>query len=150
MIKPSWGAAVCKGDYGRLSLGGGFPFGGGPVENPITLSRNGRQFDYRGQTTIRSGAEVTVETARDSLPLRLSAMDNGSWVVLKLQGFATADKGVQQSSLAALRAASETSYYKDSDTLWIKLFPATDGASGINPPPSVTASRGKALATAAR
>jgi cell migration-inducing and hyaluronan-binding protein len=147
-MKPSWGAAVCKGDYGRLSLGGGFPFQGGPVEKPVTLSRNGRQFDYRGQTTIRSGAEVTVDTARDSLPLRLSSMDDGSWVVLKLDGFTAVDKGVQQSSLAALRAASETSYYKDGDALWIKLFPAKDGATGINPPPSVTASKGKALATA--
>jgi cell migration-inducing and hyaluronan-binding protein len=145
-MKPSWGAAVCRGDYGRLSLGGGFPFGGGPVEKPITLSRNGRQFDYRGQTTIRSGAEVTVDTVRDSLPLRLSSMDNGSWVVLKLHGFTTTDKGAEQSSLAALRAAGATSYYKDGDTLWIKLFPANDGAAGFNPPPSLTASRGKVQA----
>ena len=149
-MRPSWGAAVCKGDYGRLSLGGGFAFGGGPVADPITLSRNGRQFDYRGQTTIRSGAEVTVDTARESLPLRLSSMDNGSWVVLKLRGFTATDKGVAQSSMAALREAKETSYYKDGDTLWIKLFPATDGATGINPPPSITASKGKALATAAK
>ena len=137
---------MCKGDYGRLSLGGGFPFGGGPVENPITLSRNGRTFDYRGQTTLRSGAELAVDTARESLPLRLSAMDDGSWVVLKLNGFATADAGVEQSSLAALRAASVTSYYKDGDTLWIKLFPdnATPipGGPPFNIPPTVTASRG--------
>jgi cell migration-inducing and hyaluronan-binding protein len=139
--RPSWGAAVCRGDYGRLSLGGGFPFQGGPVENPVTLSRNGRAFDYRGQTTIRSGAELTVDTARESLPLRLSAMDAGSAVVLKLPGFATADAGVKQSSLAALREAGETSYYNDGDTLWVKLFPATDGAVGINPPPSVTVRR---------
>jgi hypothetical protein len=65
---------------------------------------------------------------------------------LKLDGFTTADKGTAQSSLAALRAASETSYYKDGDALWIKLFVANDGATGINPPPSLTASRGKALA----
>ena len=140
-LRPSWGAAVCTGDYGRLSLGGGFPFGGGPVENPITLNRNGRTFDYRGQTTIRSGAELTVDTARESLPLRLSAMEDGSSIVLKLPGFATADKGAEQSSLAALRAAGETSYYKDGDALWVKLFPANDGAGGLNPPPSVTVSR---------
>jgi cell migration-inducing and hyaluronan-binding protein len=140
-VRPSWGAAVCKGDYGRLSLGGGFPFQGGPVENPITLSRNGRAFDYRGQTTIRSGAELTVDTARESLPLRLSAMDADSSVVLKLPGFAAADAGVKQSSLAALREAGETSYYRDGDTLWVKLFPANDGAGGLNAPPSVTVSR---------
>jgi cell migration-inducing and hyaluronan-binding protein len=47
-LKPSWGAAVCVGDMGRLSLGGGFFFGGGPVEDPITLHRNGREFEYCG------------------------------------------------------------------------------------------------------
>jgi cell migration-inducing and hyaluronan-binding protein len=143
-LRPDWGAAVCKGDYGRLSLGGGFAFGGGPVEDPVTLSRNGREFDYRGQTTIRSGVELKVDTARDSLPLRLSSMDDGSWVVLELPGFATADAGAQQTSLAALRAAGETSYYKDGDALWIKLFPGDPppaGGSPFNIPPSVTVSR---------
>ncbi|HEY6814036.1 MAG TPA: G8 domain-containing protein [Croceibacterium sp.] len=139
--RPSWGAAVCTGDYGRLSLGGGFPFGGGPVENPVTLSRNGREFDYRGQTTIRSGVELTVDTARETVPLRLSAMDDGSWVIVKLRGFTTADKGAEQASVAALREAGETAYFRDDDALWIKLFPAKDGATGLNPPPSVTASR---------
>jgi cell migration-inducing and hyaluronan-binding protein len=147
-LKPEWGAAVCKGVYGRLSLGGGFAFGGGPVEDPITLSRNGRTFDYRGQTTIRSGAEVAVDTARRTLPLRLSATD-GSWVVLKLHGFTATDKGMAQSSLAALRAASETSYYKDGDTMWIKLF-AEKAAGGFNAPPSLTASKGTALAAAGK
>jgi cell migration-inducing and hyaluronan-binding protein len=146
-MKPDWRAAVCKGDYGRLSLGGGFAFGGGPVKDPITLSRNGRTFDYRGQTTIRSGVEVAVDTARATLPLRLTAKD-GSWVVLELHGFAATDKGVAQSSLAALRAAGETSYYKDGDTLWIKLF-AEGAAGGFNAPPSLTASKAKALAVAA-
>jgi cell migration-inducing and hyaluronan-binding protein len=171
VMKPEWGAAVCKGDYGRLSLGGGGlgrpggPAGAGgpggpggaprtggaaapaaPVESPVTLSRNGRTFDYRGQLTIRSGAEVAVDTARDSLPLRLSAKD-GSWVVLKLNGFTAADKGAAQGSLAALRAASETSYYKDGDTLWLKLF-AEKQAGGFNAPPTLTVSKGKALAVA--
>jgi cell migration-inducing and hyaluronan-binding protein len=147
-MKPLWGAAVCTGDYGRLSLGGGFPFQGGPVKDPVTISRNGRTFDYRGQTTIRSGVELTVDTARKALPLRLSSMDDGSWVLLKLDGFTTADKGMAQGSLAALRAAGETSYYKDGDALWVKLFPAKDGATGINPPPSITASRGALAADA--
>ena len=145
-LKPEWGAAVCKGDYGRLSLGGGFAFGGGPVQDPVTLSRNGRTFDYRGQTTIRSGVEVAVDTPRAALPLRLSAKD-GSWVVLKLHGFTATDKGMAQSSLAALRAAGETSYYKDGDTLWIKLFAEKQGG-GFNAPPTLTASKGKALAVA--
>jgi len=146
VMKPDWGAAVCKGDYGRLTLGGGAPFGGGPVEKPVTLSRNGRTFNYPGQLTIRSGAEVAVDTARPSLPLRLSGKD-GSWVVLQLHGFADSDKGAAQTSLAALRGATETSYYRDGDTLWLKLF-AEKGGGGFNAPPSLTVSKNKALAVA--
>jgi cell migration-inducing and hyaluronan-binding protein len=142
--KPDWGAAVCTGDFGRLSLGGGFGFGGGPPQDPITISRNGREFDYKGQTTLRSGAELTVDTTRESVPLRLSAMDDGSWVVLKMPGFTSADKGTEQASLEALRAASQMSYYKDGDTLWIKLFTddsAPPDGSPFNIPPTVTVSR---------
>jgi cell migration-inducing and hyaluronan-binding protein len=126
-IKPSWGAAVCRGDFGRLSLGGGFGFGNTPIPDPITLSRNGRQFEYAGQTTIRSGAEVKVETARASVPLTLTAMDKGSWVIFELPGFTSAAAGAEQSSLAALRDADETSYYKDDDTLWVKLVSEDTG-----------------------
>ena len=120
-IKPSWGAAVCQGDMGRLSLGGGFGFGRGAAADPIVLSRNGRDFNYAGQATIRSGAEVTVNTARESVPLSLSQMDAGSWVIFELPGFTTAAAGTELPSLAALRDASDTSYYKDADTLWVKL-----------------------------
>ncbi len=120
-IKPSWGAAVCRGDFGRLSLGGGFGFGGNPDADPVTLSRNGREFEFRGQTTIRSGAELTINTSMESLPLSLSQMDQGSWVIFELPGFTTAAAGKEQGSLAALRSASDTSYYRDGDTLWVKL-----------------------------
>jgi cell migration-inducing and hyaluronan-binding protein len=120
-IKPSWGAAVCQGDFGRLSLGGGFGFGGNPNAEPVMLSRNGRDFEFRGQTTIRSGAELTINTSRESLPLSLSQMDEGSWVIFELPGFTTASAGAEQSSLAALQRASSTSYYNDGDTLWVKL-----------------------------
>ena len=139
--RPSWGAAVCVGDMGRLSLGGGFAFGGGAVEDPITLRRNGREFDYRGQTTIRSGAELKVETTRDSVPLRLSDMDDGSWILLEMPGFTTADTGTEQRSMAALRDASGMSYYNDGDTLWVKLVPTNDGAGGFGASPSITVSR---------
>ena len=88
-----------------------------------------------------------MDTARPSLPLRLSAMDDGSWVMLKIPGFTTADKGVKADSMAALRQASETAYFNDGGTLWIKLFPAKDGIqSGINAPATVTVSRGQAVA----
>ncbi len=120
-IKPTWGAAVCQGDFGRLSLGGGFGFGANRDAEPVILSRNGRDFEFRGQTTIRSGAEVTVNTKRESLPLSLSQMDEGSWVIFELPGFTKAAAGAEQSSLAALREASHTAYYADGDTLWVKL-----------------------------
>jgi hypothetical protein len=68
---------------------------------------------------------------------------------LQLHGFTAADKGVAQTSLAALRAANETSYYKDGDTLWLKLFAEKQGAAGgFNAPPSLTVSKGKAVAVA--
>ena len=131
-IKPSWGAAVCQGDFGRLSLGGGFGFGfgGGPAPDPIVLSRNGREFEFAGQTTIRSGAEVRLDTERESVPLTLSAMDDGSWVIFELPGFTTAAAGEEQGNLAALRDASDTSYYADGDTLWVKLVVENTGGRG--------------------
>ena len=128
-IKPAWGAAVCKGDYGHFSVGGNFGFGSAPITDPVMLSRNGRRWEYTGQTTIRSGAEVRVETSRKDLSLSLNEMDDGSWVIFELPGFTTAAAGgEQQSSLAALRDAGKTSYYKDGDTLWVKLV--VDNAAG--------------------
>ncbi len=122
-IKPSWGAAICKGDFGHFSVGDdfGFGFGNGPITDPVMLSRNGRRWEYTGQTTIHSGAEVRVETARKSLSLTLNEMDDGSSVIFELPGFTTAAGGAQQTSLDALRAADDTSYFKDGDTLWAKL-----------------------------
>ena len=55
-------------------------------------------------------------------------MDNGSSVVFELPGFATAAGGAPQTSLAALRAAPGTAYFKDGDKLWVKLV--VDNAAG--------------------
>jgi len=38
-IEPSWNAAVCKGDFGRLQIGGGGGRGGGGAGNSIQVSR---------------------------------------------------------------------------------------------------------------
>ncbi len=58
-------------------------------------------------------------------------MDIGSWVIFELPGFTTTAAGAQQSGLAALRDARDTSYYKDGETLWVKLVVANaDGAGG--------------------
>ena len=48
-------------------------------------------------------------------------MDNGSSLIFELPGFNGAAAGAQQMSLAALKGANNTSYYKDDDSLWVKL-----------------------------
>jgi len=131
-IKPSWGAAVCTGDMGRFSIAGNFSgFQTGPITNPIILQRNGRRFEYNGGTTIGNGAEVRVETARDTLSLSLQEMDQGSFVIFELPEFTTAAGAVEQNSLDALRDASETSYYRDDEALWVKLVVADAGGAAV-------------------
>jgi cell migration-inducing and hyaluronan-binding protein len=131
-MKPSWNAAVCTGDMGRLNIAGDFSgFQTGPITNPIILQRNGRRFEYTGGTTIGSGAEVRVETARESLSLSLGQMDLGSFVIFELPEFTTAAEGTEQSSLDALKGASETSYFRDDESLWVKLVVADAGAAAV-------------------
>jgi cell migration-inducing and hyaluronan-binding protein len=48
-------------------------------------------------------------------------MDQGSWVIFELPGFAHATSGTEQGSLNALRQAKETSWFRDRDNLWIKV-----------------------------
>ena len=120
---PAWGAAVCKGDMGRLSIAGNFDdFGGRPTTDPVILNRDGKRFEYNGETTIGSGAEVRVETAKKDLAVSLREMDQGSFVILQLPGFHSAAEGTAQTTLADLRSAKSTSYFKDGDTLWVKLM----------------------------
>ena len=121
-IKANWGAAVCKGDMGRFSIAGDFDdFGRRPNTDPVMLSRGGKRYEYNGETTIPSGAELRVETARKTLQMSLREMDKDSFVILELPGFAGAADGAPQDSLAALRSAKTTSWFKDGDTLWVKL-----------------------------
>ena len=77
-----------------------------------------------------AGAEIKVETERADLPLSVSQLDAGSWVIFELPGFTTAASGTQQTSLDALRAASETSYFKGDDALWVKVVAAGAPAGG--------------------
>jgi hypothetical protein len=129
-IKANWNAAICKGDMGRFSIAGNFSgFQAGPITDPIILQRNGRRFEYTGENTIGSGAEVRVETSRDALSLSLTEMDDGSSVIFEFPGFTSATGGVEQSSLAALREAKETSWYSENGTLWAKLV--VDSAAGL-------------------
>jgi cell migration-inducing and hyaluronan-binding protein len=170
-IKPTWNAAICKGDVGRLDIGGpgggggpgarrpgagagpgpvagarpagltgaggpggpGAGFGGGraapPPQPPVVLSRNGKQYDLT-RTNVRAGTEIKVTTERPSMSLHLSELDRGSWVLFELPGFTTAASGTPQDSLDALRKASDTSYYKDKNALWVKVVSTGDSGGG--------------------
>jgi cell migration-inducing and hyaluronan-binding protein len=165
-FKPTWNAAVCKGDIGRLAFGGrgGPPRFGGPCSSgpgcngpgaapargaaagpsaglgiargrgaaaqpPVVLTRNGRDYTVTA-TNVRAGTEMKVTTERPAMSLTLTEMDRGSWVIFELPGFTTAAAGTEQRSLAALRAATDTSYFKDKDALWVKVVSNGDGARG--------------------
>src|SRR5215510_8458820 len=84
-IKPTWGAAVCKGDVGRLNVGGaagggrggpgaapggrgapGGRAGGSPAEPPVVLSRNGKDYTVTSGN-VRSFIEDTATTERPSV-----------------------------------------------------------------------------------
>ena len=189
-IKPTWNAAVCKGDVGRMNIGGGGGAGRGgfggpgaaggrggpggpavaggpgaaggrggpggpavaggpgaaggrggpggrggaggaaaPPQPPIVLSRNGKDYTVTNGT-VRAGTEIKVTTERPSVSLSLTEMEKGSWVIFDLPGFTTAASGSQQNSLDALRKASDTSYYKDRDALWVKVVSSGDSGTG--------------------
>lgn len=121
-MKPTWNAAVCRGDMGRFSIAGSFSgFETGPITDPIILQRGGKRFEYVGETTLGSGAELRVETARPTLSLSLRDMDQGAFVLFELPGFARATSGTPAASLAALRAAGQTAWFRDANSLWVKL-----------------------------
>ena len=182
-IEKTWNASVCKGDVGRMNIGGaggpgrggvfagrggapraggagpgapgvgtppglggagrggaaapgsgglvaGGAFGGGGTpQPPVVLSRDGKDIRLAGNgATLKAGTEIKVKTDRPEFSLSLSEMELGSWVVFELPGFAKADSAKQQDSLDALRTASETSYFKDKDSLWVKVVVATPPA----------------------
>ena len=82
---------------------------------------------------MRAGTEVRVKTERREVSLCLSEMNKDSWVMFELPGFANAASGKQQDSLDALRKASETSYFKDKDALWVKLVVPADPEPPVRP-----------------
>ena len=69
-------------------------------------------------------------TERPNLPLTLNELDRGSWVIFELPGFTTAASGAPQDSLDALRKATATSYYRDKDSLWVKVVSNGDPGGG--------------------
>jgi cell migration-inducing and hyaluronan-binding protein len=144
-IKPTWNAAVCKGDVGRMSFSdgrglafgslggggaGGLGGGGGAALPPVVLSRKGKEISIPVGTNVRSGIEFKATTARTSMDLHMIEMDAGSWVVVEIPGFTKAASGTPVDSLDALRKASATSYYKAPDALWVKLVSPGDSGRG--------------------
>jgi cell migration-inducing and hyaluronan-binding protein len=93
-----------------------------PPQAPIALVRNGKEFKISGdQSTVKAGTEIQVKTDRPEVTLSLAELDKGSWVIFELPGFGKAASGTEQRSLSALRQASETSYFRNGDALWVKL-----------------------------
>jgi len=90
------------------------------------LSRNGQEFPANGETNVRAGTEYKVTTERPNLNISVKELDAGSWVMFELPGFTTASAGTAQSSLDALRQASDTSYYKGDGSLWVKIVSSGD------------------------
>jgi hypothetical protein len=201
-IEPTWNAAVCKGDVGRMTVGAagggargggpgaGAPRGGGagpgavaggppgagaprvggagpgagaggpppgagaggppgaraggpgapggraggagaaPAAPAIVLSRNGKDFST-ASGNVRAGTEIKVTTEQPAVSIRLTEMDKGSWVIFQLPGFNTAAAGTAQTSLDALRSATDTSYFKDKDALWVKVVSPDSGPLGL-------------------
>jgi hypothetical protein len=108
---------------------GAIGFTAQPPAPPVTLSSKGKDFAVPGNgSTVRAGTEMKVVTDRPSIGLTLAEMDAGSSVILELPGFTTADAGAPQKSLDALRKASATSYFRDKDSLWVKIV--SDGDVG--------------------
>jgi cell migration-inducing and hyaluronan-binding protein len=186
-MKPTWGAAVCKGDMGRMGISANAPGGGrggpagpgaakgpggpppaavaagpgaakgGPAgpgaakgapggggrgaANPVMLSRNGgRKLNLSGDTTVLAGTEIRAESQAPNLNIRVSEMDAGSWMIVELPGYTTAASGKAQPNLAALRSATDTSYYKGDGALWVKvvangggMLPGPAGRAGVAP-----------------
>jgi cell migration-inducing and hyaluronan-binding protein len=155
-IKPTWNAAVCKGDVGRMNIGGGgargvaagfgVPGGRGAAagpgarggrgggargadQPPVVLSRNGTDYNVTAGN-VRAGTEIKVTTERSNLSISVTELDRGSWVIFELPGFTTAASGAPQDSLDALRNAGTTSYYKGKDALWVKLVSNGDPGNG--------------------
>ncbi|HEX2617931.1 MAG TPA: G8 domain-containing protein, partial [Flavobacteriales bacterium] len=96
-IKPSWNAALCTGDVGRMSFvnGRGLGFdalgagglGGGnntAALPPVILSRKDYQVNISVGTNVRANTEFKATTERTSMELHLIELDAGNWVVVEI------------------------------------------------------------------
>src|SRR5262249_22730946 len=125
---PTRGAGLALKDVAlRSAAPAAFPArAAAPPQQPITLSRNGKDFKITAnQSTVRAGTEIRVKTERPEVAISLSEMAKDSWVVFELPGFANAASRKQQDSIDALRKATETSYFKGPNAVWVKLVVPT-------------------------
>ncbi|HWL62661.1 MAG TPA: G8 domain-containing protein [Steroidobacteraceae bacterium] len=122
------------------------------AQAPVSLVRNGKEFKAPGdQSTVKAGTEIQVKTERPEVTLSVTELDAGSWVIFELPGFARASSGTEQRSLDALRQARETSWFRDGNTVWVKLVAAPPVMQIIRPTDlqaSITVSRAEASASA--
>jgi cell migration-inducing and hyaluronan-binding protein len=127
-------AAPRAGGAGPGARAGGAGGAGAAPQQPITLSRNGKDFKITAnQSTVRAGTEIRVKTERPEVAISLVEMAKGSWVVFELPGFTSAASGKQQDSIDALRKATETSYFKGPDAVWVKLvIPTAPKGVGVD------------------
>jgi cell migration-inducing and hyaluronan-binding protein len=121
------GAAAGPGGPGGARGGGA---AAAPAQPPVVFSRNGKEFPYSIATNVQAGTEFKVTTERPSMSLSVNEMDKGSWVIFELPGFTTAASGTPQTSLDALRQATDTSYFKSNNSLWVKLVSSGDPGNG--------------------
>jgi cell migration-inducing and hyaluronan-binding protein len=121
------GAGRAAGPGGPGGRAGGAP--AGPPQPPITLSRNGKEFSVTSGN-VRAGTEIKVTTERPNVNLSVTELDKGSWVIFELPGFTSAAAGTPQASLEALRQATDTSYFKGPNALWVKLVSPGDPGNG--------------------
>ena len=118
------------GPGGAAGGPGGAIGGGAPAQPPVVLSRNGKTYTITGATNVRAGTTIKLTTERPSVNLSLTELDKGSWVIFELPGFTGAASGTQQNSLDALRKASDTAYFKDKNSLWVKVVSSGDSGTG--------------------
>jgi len=133
-------AGAARPAAGAPGAGGARP-AAPPPQPPVVLSRNGKDYPIVGGSNVRAGSEIKLTTERPNVALRLTELDKGSWVIFQLPGFNTADSGAQQTSLDALRKASETSYFKDKDALWVKVVSPDSGPLGLGGATTLQVSR---------
>jgi len=128
---PAPGAPPAAGGPPRPAGGPG-GFAAPPPQPPIVLSRNGRDYPILvGGSNVRAGTEIKLTTERPEVSLRLTELDQGSWLIIELPGFTKAASGTEQKSLDALRKATDTSYFKAKDALWVKVVSPDSGPLGL-------------------